>query len=117
MTLFMRTIMISLLLAFATQAVAGFVINRQKWQGLGAFPGYQNGYALGVYDQFTQRYVGAETDNAMRFQITKCSKDLGLTSLDFVDIINNQFTNLENWKMPPYMALAAGLIEVCNIEK
>tara|TARA_B100000780_G_C21052023_1_gene422502 strand:- start:142 stop:495 length:354 start_codon:yes stop_codon:yes gene_type:complete len=117
MTPFMRTIMIALLLAFATQSMAGFVINKQKWQDLAAFPGYQNGYALGAYDQFTQRYVGAEAENEVRQQITSCSKNLELTSRDFVDIINNQYTDLENWKTAPYMILLHGLIEVCNIKQ
>ena len=63
------------------------------------------------------RYVGAKIGNKWKLNITNCSKDLGLTGRDFIDIINNQYTNPENLKTPSYMVLVQGIIEIRNIKK
>ena len=53
----MRFILTALILTFATQAAAGYINDRNEWNKTANF---QAAYAMGAFDQITQKYHGAK---------------------------------------------------------
>ena len=56
----MRALLVALLLTVATQAVAGFVIDRNTWHDMVDGSPAQKGYAMGAFDQLTTKYKGVK---------------------------------------------------------
>ena len=56
----MRAILTALMLTVATQAGAGFIMDRNAWHDMVDGSLVQKGYAMGAFDQLTTKYKGVK---------------------------------------------------------
>ena len=110
----MRFIFTALILTFATQAAAGFLVDRNDWNRMSLSS--QNFYAMGNFDQIIVDITNdAKRVKKMKDKIEKCALEMNLQSTDLVDIVNAHYQDLENWQHPPNVALLLGLGKVCKL--
>ena len=111
----MRAVPIALMLTVATQAGAGFVIDRNVLYDMVDGSLVQKGYAKGAFDQLTTKYKGVKKSQIEAInKIDECAKKMNFSADILVDIINSRYTDLENWQHPANIALQTGLVQVCK---
>ena len=104
----------SLLTLISTQASAGFFNNRQDWHD--SNPALKKGYVMGVYDEILTPFESDSEDYiARKRKLSKCVVDMGLTDDSLVEIVDNYYTDLDQWSNPPNIALRVGLLKVCKM--
>ena len=104
----------SLFTLISTQAFAGFFTNRQGWNDKD--PALKKGYVMGAYDEMTTPWVTDKEDIVtQKRKISKCAVDMGLSDDSLVEIVDNYYTDLEQWSNPPNIALRVGLLKVCKM--
>jgi hypothetical protein len=63
-----------------------------------------------------QPYTTDSTDIiSLKQDVLKCVMEEDVKAGDLIDIIDNHYTNLENWTDPPHIALRLGLLKVCRL--
>ena len=111
----MRAALVALMLTVATQAGAGFIMDRNAWHDMVDDSLVQKGYAMGAFDQLTTKYKGVKKSQIEAInKIHECAKKMELSADILVDIINSHYTDLENWQHPANIALQTGLVQVCR---
>lgn len=97
----------------ASPAWSAYLQNKQQWDEL--LPTQQMAYAIGVYDQLTQRYTSdTKAQLADKERKSQCARDAGLTIRGMADLINTMYrNNVDLWGQPPNIALYQGLNEMC----
>lgn len=69
------------------------------------------GFVWGVIQTMLVGRAGA--DNSYVHDLNACIDDLDLRAPDFIDIIENQYEDLELWEVQPDFVLGNGLRSVC----
>lgn len=71
---------------------------------------------MGAYDEMTTpRVTDKEDIVTQKRKISKCVVDMGLSDDSLVEIVDNYYTDLEQWSNPPNIALRVGLLKVCKM--
>lgn len=92
---------------------AGFINNRSDWAKLDEFE--KHGYVMGAYDELATSFILMTPNfSTLRGGIATCVYDLGLTTNDLVDVIEQEYEDLSNWRLPAYSVLVGGLTEICR---
>ena len=104
----------SLLTFIGSQASAGYFDNRGDWKDL---PQAQKvGFVQGVLTEWMQKYTTDSTDiSSLKEDVQRCVLEEEFKGSDLIDIIDNHYTNLENWTNSPHIALRIGLLKVCRL--
>ena len=114
----MRFILTALILTFATQVAAGYINDRNEWNKTAKDKSFQAAYAMGAFDQITQKYHGAKKGWGVWIKkINKCALEMKFTGHDLADLINSHYQDLENWQHSANVALQEGLVKVCKTKK
>ncbi|MDA9795757.1 hypothetical protein N9C22_05860 [Paracoccaceae bacterium] len=103
----------SLLTLIGTQASAAFLTNRQQWND--ANPVIKKGFVHGVFAEMIEIWLEDKSRIInLKAKVHRCAGDMALTDKALVEIVDNYYTDLENWSHPANVALRLGLAKVCK---
>ena len=100
-----------LLLLASLPAQAIMIVDKGDWSGLGRSA--QMGYVIAVID--TRYYVVSRNsvEDLAKAKVRNCIG--GMNTDDFIEIINTQYKDLENYRKPAWVLLATGIEKVCGL--
>ena len=71
---------------------------------------------MGVHDEILTPFESDSEDYiARKRKLSKCVVDMGFTDESLVEIVDNYYTDLDQWSNPPNIALRVGLLKVCKM--
>jgi hypothetical protein len=106
-------LLLSLTLGLTTAAQAGFFNNRNDWNELPQH--IKQGYAAGLYEGFTMP-TNDDSKAARRWKaaVAECSQEMSFNIDTIVDLIENYYLDVANWKDSPLIAMMYSLDRACN---
>ena len=106
-----RLLLTLLLLLASVSAQSTTIVDKGDWSGLSSSA--QMGYVVAVID--TRYYVVSKdrTEGFANAKVRSCIE--GMNTNDFIAIINTQYDDLENYKIPAWFVLETGLNKVCGL--
>ena len=108
------TILSAFLMMITPQVSSGIVENRDSWNKMDLTLKF--GYVIGVWDTMTLYLVGEpKRATSYKDKLLACGNQMEL-AMSFVEIVNEYYSDEENWNTPPNIALDIGLKKFCNIE-
>ena len=109
--LMMTRLLLTLLLLVSISVQAMMIQDKGDWLDLSRSA--QMGYVLAVIDM--RFYVVAKNDaeDIANYKVRSCIE--GMNTNDFIAIINTQYDDLENYKIPAWFVLETGLNKVCGL--
>jgi hypothetical protein len=108
----LRSVLIaSLMISNAAPTSAScYLCNRSDWEEQSYTA--KLGFVMGAFGEHVQLSTVDEL-NAYPSDLSSCVMELELGSSDLVDIVNNQYQDLDRWGYAPHIVLALGLRSVC----
>lgn len=94
----------------ASPASAGYINNKAEWNRLDD----KHSYVMGVFDGLAVSTSDSKEDQAYFFGWNRCSQENGLTSLEFVQMVDQVYAeDVSNWSLPPLSMMLKGLNRLC----
>ena len=91
---------------------AGFIDDKGDWSSMSR--SQQTGYVIAAMDSFYYSIGDDTAEELEKEAVRPCL--VGMSSDDFINIVNMRYEDLQNYRKPPWSHLRAGLKEVCNVE-
>lgn len=94
----------------ASPTLAGYINNKAEWNRLDD----KHSYVMGVFDGLAVSTTDSKEDQAYFFGWNRCSQENGLTSLEFVQMVDQVYAeDVANWSLPPLSMMLKGLNRLC----
>ena len=99
------------LMFISVNAQALMVEDKKAWSDLSVSE--QTGYVIAFIDSYYFVVTGGEEFHDDHPKIRVCID--GMTTDEFIDIINVRYTDLKNYRSPPFFQLEVGIREMCGL--
>lgn len=109
-------LLVSLLTLIGSQASAAFLTNRQEWNDANSV--IKKGFVQGVFAEMIEIWLSDQSEIILLKQkVYRCARDMAMTDIALMEIVDSHYTDLENWGDSANIALRQGLFKVCKVYK
>ncbi len=111
----MKHLILTIMLIFGATAVSAYFDNREEW--INSPDAYKEPYLAGLFWGLTTLHIeDSASIKEWKQKTFDCMTELEAKSSTFLDMMDNYYSDMSNWKQPVAIGFYQALNEVCSTD-